>query len=90
MPCHRTSFPRHPSMRTQTATSLLACDPSRVVLKQATNPSSWHFAEHEPGKPLTQDMVDFDTCRADVHVNASGVVHFYGHETARRLLHLDS
>lgn len=66
----------------------LKFDPSKVRLEQSANPSTWLIAEYEPGKRITQDMVHFDLDRADVHVNAYGVVHFYNAHVARALLGL--
>lgn len=68
------------------APALRRYDPSKVVLEQSQNPMSWLFAEYEPGKRITSDMVSFDLDRADVHVNVHGVVHFYDAWTARQLL----
>lgn len=63
-------------------------DPSTVRLLPALNSGSWVRAEHAPGAFVTASMVDFDTCRADVHVNTDGVVHFYGASSARALLRM--
>ena len=49
----------------------------------------WVFAEYEPGKRVTKDMVTFDTKRQDVRVNLHGVILFYDSWTARRLLNKD-
>jgi hypothetical protein len=46
----------------------------------------WIFAEYEPGKRITKDMVTFDTNRPDVHVNKYGVILFRYRDTAQRLL----
>lgn len=63
-------------------------DPTKLRLRPALNSASWVSAEQLSGKPITADMVDFDTCRADVHVNAAGVVHFYGVASAQSLLRM--
>lgn len=64
--------------------------PENFRLHTSSNPSSWVFAEYEPGKRVTQDMVSFDLERADVHVNIHGVVHFYDTQVARQLLRMPS
>ena len=46
----------------------------------------WVFAEYDPGKRVTKDMVTFDTFREDVHVNKYGVVLFRETCTAKMLL----
>lgn len=62
--------------------------PETFRLETSSNPMSWVFAEYEPGKRITQDMVDFDLDRSDVHVNVHGVVHFYSAQVARQLLRM--
>lgn len=47
----------------------------------------WVFAEYEPGKRVTKEMISFDIKgRRDIRVNPNGVVLFYNMNTARRLL----
>lgn len=75
-------------MPTPTSSAVRRFDPTRVQLQQSQNPSSWLFAEYEPGKRITADMVSFDLDRADVHVNNHGVVLFYDAMTARTLLRM--
>ena len=53
------------------------------------NPCGWVYAEYEPGKRVTKDMVSFDTNREDVQVNVYGVVLFYNTDTAKMLLSKD-
>ena len=50
---------------------------------------AWVFAEYEPGKRVTKDMVTFDINRMDVRVNVNGVVLFYNRDTAKMLLQKD-
>lgn len=57
-----------------------------IKLKTATNPLGWVFAEYEPGKRVTADMVSFDCKREDIQVNAHKVVLFYDMNVARLLL----
>ena len=73
-------------MPTPVPTPLRKFDPSKVRLEQSSNPSTWLYAEYEPGKRVTQDMVAFNLDRADIHVNNHGVVLFYDAFTARTLL----
>ena len=50
----------------------------------------WVFAEYEPGKRVTKEMLSFDIKgRQDVRANIHGVVLFYNTDTARRLLEKD-
>jgi hypothetical protein len=50
----------------------------------------WVFAEYEPGKRVTKEMLSFDIKgRQDVRVNIHGVVLFYNMVTALRLLEKD-
>ena len=62
-----------------------------MKLQLATNYEDfcWAFAEYEPGKRVTKDMVTFDTEREDVRVNLHGVILFYDFQTARMLLNKD-
>ena len=50
----------------------------------------WVFAEYEPGKRVTKEMISFDIKnRQDIRANSNGVVLFYDVYTARRLLEKD-
>ena len=50
----------------------------------------WVFAEYEPGKRVTKEMISFDIKgRQDIRANSYGVVLFYDIITARRLLEKD-
>lgn len=50
----------------------------------------WVFAEYEPGKRVTKEMISFDIKnRQDIRANSNGVVLFYDILTARRLLEKD-
>ena len=50
----------------------------------------WVFAEYDPGKRVTKEMISFDIKnRQDIRANSNGVVLFYDVYTARRLLEKD-
>lgn len=58
-------------------------------LFSSMEPIHWVFAEYEPGKRVTKDMVTFNTDREDVQVNEYGVVLFDRTDTAKMLLEKD-
>lgn len=59
-----------------------------MKLETVTDPDfyGWVFAEYEPGKRVTVDLVTFDTKRRDVFVNKYGVVYFQTSWLAKNIL----